>query len=280
MRQYLVRLLIPFAVTALFLAACSSQPTSSSRAEMEAQASAAFNRMRADVPLVTDRPTIDFVACVAQAVVEVLEPPYNDIDWELAIFEADSINAFAMPGGKIGVFSGILKVTENEHQLAAVIGHEIAHVTLNHAGERAGRAGLTNFGINALAIILGGGYTGATYTAQQALQAGATFGITLPYSRGRETEADTVGLDYMARAGFDPRESVPLWQRMGEGAGNAPAEFMSTHPAPDTRIENLIGLWQGTLPLYNEALAEGRKPDCGGQSPRYVENLNPEKKEN
>ena len=280
MRQFRARLLIPFAVTALFLAACSSQPTSTSRAEMEAQASAAFNRMRADVPLVTDRPTIDFVACVAQAVVEVLEPPYNDIDWELAIFESDSVNAFAMPGGKIGVFSGILKVTENQHQLAAVIGHEIAHVTANHAVDRASRAGLTNFGINALAIILGGGYTGATYTAQQALYAGATFGITLPYSRGRETEADTIGLDYMARAGFDPRESVPLWQRMGEGAGSAPAEFMSTHPAPDTRIENLISLWQETLPLYNQAIAEGRQPDCGGQSPRYVKDLKPEKKAN
>ena len=280
MRQFRARLLIPFAVTALSLAACSSQPTSTSRAEMEAQASAAFNRMRADVPLVTDRPTIDFVACVAQAVVEVLEPPYNDIDWELAIFESDSVNAFAMPGGKIGVFSGILKVTENQHQLAAVIGHEIAHVTANHAVDRASRAGLTNFGINALAIILGGGYTGATYTAQQALYAGATFGITLPYSRGRETEADTIGLDYMARAGFDPRESVPLWQRMGEGACSAPAEFMSTHPAPDTRIENLISLWQETLPLYNQAIAEGRQPDCGGQSPRYVKDLKPEKKAN
>ena len=280
MRQFRARLLIPFAVAALSLVACSSQPTSATRAEMEAQASAAFNRMRADVPLVTDRETIDFVACVAQAVVDVLEPPYNDIDWELAIFESDSVNAFAMPGGKIGVFSGILKVTENEHQLAAVIGHEIAHVTANHAVDRASRAGLTNFGINALAIILGGGYTGATYTAQQALYAGATFGITLPYSRGRETEADTIGLDYMARAGFDPRESVPLWQRMGEGAGSAPAEFMSTHPAPDTRIENLISLWQETLPLYNQAIAEGRQPDCGGQSPRYVKDLKPEKKAN
>ena len=269
-----------FVVSALALAACSTQPTQQTRAEMEAESARAFNQMRASMPLVTDRETIDFVACVAQAVVDVLEPPYNDIEWELAIFESESVNAFAMPGGKIGVFSGILKVTENEHQLAAVIGHEIAHVTANHAVDRASRAGLTNFGINALAIILGGGYTGATYTAQQALYAGATFGITLPYSRSLETEADTIGLDYMARAGFDPRESVPLWQRMAEGAGSAPAEFMSTHPAPDTRIENLIGLWQETLPLYNQAIAEGRQPDCGGQSPRYVKDLEPQKKAN
>ena len=85
----------------------------------------------------------------------MLEPPYNDIDWSLRVFENEAVNAFAMPGGKIGVFSGLLKVTENEHQLAAVIGHEIAHVTAEHSLERAGRAGLTNVGINALAIILG-----------------------------------------------------------------------------------------------------------------------------
>lgn len=267
MRRYL----IPVIAAALSLTACSSQPSQATRAEMEAESARAFNQMRASMPLVTDRETIDFVACVAQAVVEVLEPPYNDIEWELAIFESESVNAFAMPGGKIGVLSGILKVTENEHQLATVIGHEIAHVTAEHSVNRAKQAGLTNFGINAVAIILGGGYSGATYTAQQALAAGAAFGISLPYKRGQETEADVIGLEYMARAGFDPRESVPLWQRMDASAGKKPAEFLSTHPASETRIENLINQWQKTLPLYNQAKAEGRLPDCGGRSPRFVD---------
>jgi predicted Zn-dependent protease len=265
------RFLVPFAAAALSLAACSSQPTQQTRAEMEAESARAFNQMRASMPLVTDRETIDFVACVAQAVVEVLEPPFNDIDWELAIFESESVNAFAMPGGKIGVLSGLLRVTANQDQLATVIGHEIAHVTAEHSVNRAKQAGLTSFGINAVAIILGGGYSGATYTAQQALAAGAAFGISLPYKRGQETEADVIGLEYMARAGFDPRQSVPLWQRMDAGANKKPAEFLSTHPASETRIENLINEWQKTLPLYNQAVAEGRIPDCGGQSPRFVE---------
>jgi predicted Zn-dependent protease len=243
---------------------------------MEAEAARAFNQMRASMPLVTDRETIDFVACVAQAVVEVLEPPFNDIDWELAIFESESVNAFAMPGGKIGVLSGLLKVTENEHQLATVIGHEIAHVTAEHSSNRAKQAGLTNFGINAVAIILGGGYSGATYTAQQAISYGATLGISLPYKRGQESEADVIGLEYMSRAGFDPRQSVPLWQRMDASSGKKPAEFMSTHPASETRIENLISEWQKTLPLYNQAVADGRTPDCGGKSPRFVEDVTPE----
>lgn len=270
------RYLLPFLASALVLSACSSQPTQQSRAEMEAEAARAFNQMRASMPLVTDRKTIEFVACVAQAVVEVLEPPYNDIEWELAIFESESVNAFAMPGGKIGVLSGLLRVTENEHQLATVIGHEIAHVTAEHSANRAKQAGLTNFGINAVAIILGGGYSGATYTAQQAIAYGATLGISLPYKRGQESEADVIGLEYMARAGFDPRQSVPLWQRMDASSDKKPAEFMSTHPTSETRIENLIGEWQKTLPLYNQALEEGRTPDCGGKSPRFIEDVEPE----
>lgn len=272
-------LFISIAAAALVISACSSTPTQSSQIEMEAESARAFNKMRASMPLVTDRETIDFVACVAQAVVEQLEPPYNDIEWELAIFEEEAVNAFAMPGGKIGVFSGILKVTENQHQLATVIGHEIAHVTAGHSVSRASRDDLTRVGINVASIILGGGHSGATYTAQQALAAGAAFGISLPYKRGQESEADVIGLEYMARAGFDPRESVPLWQRMDAGGGNRPAEFLSTHPASETRIENLINEWQKTLPFYNQAQAEGRVPDCGDKSPRWVEPAEP-KEEN
>ncbi len=269
------RLLIPFAVAAVLLASCSSAPTQQSRASMEAEAAAAFNKMRAGMPLVTDRPTIDFVACVSQAVVAQLEPPYNDIEWELAIFEQEAVNAFAMPGGKIGVFSGILKVTENQDQLATVIGHEIAHVTAGHSASRAGRDDLTRIGIEAVAILVGGGYgTGATYTAYHALSYGASLGISLPYKRGQETEADVIGLEYMARAGFDPRASVPLWQRMGQSSDRAPAEFMSTHPANDTRIENLINEWQKTLPLYNEAQTQGVATDCG-PNPRAAKEAEP-----
>ena len=268
MRMHRFKLLIPFVLAALFVASCSTSPTGRSQmiwksdAELAAESARAFNQMRAGMPLTTDRRTIDFVACVAEAVVAVLEPPYSDYEWELAIFDSESVNAFAMPGGKIGVLSGILEVTENQHQLATVIGHEIAHVTARHSNERASRASLTGVGINVAAIILGGGHRGATYTAQQALGAGAAMGISLPHTRSQESEADIIGLEYMAKAGFDPRESVPLWQRMDASSDKKPAEFLSTHPASETRIENLVNEWQKTLPLYNQALAEGRVPDC------------------
>lgn len=262
------KLLIPFVFLAIVVASCSTSPTGRSQmiwksdAELEAQSARAFNQMRAGMPLSTDRRKIDFVACVAEAVVAVLEPPLSDIEWELAVFDGESVNAFAMPGGKIGVFTGILEVTENQHQLAAVIGHEIAHVTARHSNERASRASLTGVGINVVAIILGGGHRGATYTAQQALNAGATMGISLPHTRGQESEADIIGLEYMANAGFDPRQSVPLWQRMEASSDKNPPEFLSTHPASETRIENLVSEWQKTLPLYNKAVAEGRVPTC------------------
>jgi predicted Zn-dependent protease len=234
-----------------------------STADMEVESAKQFAEMKASMPLITDRETIDYIACVANAVVSVLEPPYSDIEWEMAIFEVDSVNAFAMPGGKIGVMEGILKAAQNQHQLAAVIGHEIAHVTAEHSNERASRGKLSNVGIQVAAVLLGGGHSGATYTAYEALNQGAAFGIMLPFGRKQESEADVIGLKYMAQAGFDPRQAVPLWQNMTDQAGREePAEFTSTHPSSDRRIEDLINQWSETLPLYNEALEAGRQPNC------------------
>jgi len=246
-----------------FVPAHSAEPLWASNADMEVQSAQQFAQMKASMPLITDRATIDYIACVANAIVNVLEAPYSDLEWEMAIFEVDAINAFAMPGGKIGVMEGILKAAQNQHQLAAVIGHEIAHVTAQHSNERASRTKISGIGIQVAAVLLGGGHQGATYTAYEALNQGAAFGIMLPFSRNQESEADVIGLKYMARAGFDPREAVPLWQNMmEEGGGKEPAEFTSTHPSGEKRIDALISEWGETLPLYNEALTEGRTPNC------------------
>ncbi len=264
-----IRPLLTAVITVVVLAACATSPTGrkqmiwTSDEELEAQAARAFAQMKADIPLVTDRATIDYIACVANAVVDALDPPYRDMNWEMAIFDQDAVNAFAMPGGKIGVFKGLLKAAKNQDQLAAVIGHEIAHVTARHSAERASRAVTTGVGIQVAAVLLGGGHSGATYTAYEALNAGASLGIMLPFNRGQESEADVVGLEYMARAGFDPRESVPLWQNMsGANEGQTPPEFLSTHPSSDTRIDQLVGQFGKTLALYNEAQAAGRRPNC------------------
>lgn len=261
--------LITLLVVAALAVACSTSPTGRSQLiiksdeELAAEAARQFNEMRASVPLSTDRELIDYVHCVALAVVDVLPEEYKNLGWDMSVFENDAVNAFAMPGGKIGVFTGILEAADNQHRLAAVIGHEIAHVTARHSNERASRVPVTGVGVQVVAILLGGGHSGATYTAYEALNAGAELGIMLPFNRGQESEADIIGLEYMARAGFDPRQAVPLWQNMSaSNEGKAPAEFLSTHPSSDTRIESLISEWTNVLPLYNQAQAEGRNPNC------------------
>jgi predicted Zn-dependent protease len=254
--------LLPITFFALGALVWAPLASAVSDAELEAEAARQFAKLKASAPLTTDRATIDYVACVANAVVAVLEPPHSDQNWELAIMETDEINAFVMPGGKIVVFEGILRAARNQDQFAAVLGHEIAHETAGHTKSKLLSGRGASIGIQVAAVLLGGGHYGATYTAQELLNQGAMYGLLLPYKRAHETEADVIGLEYMARAGFDPRASVPLWQNMAEEGGEAPAEFMSTHPSSENRIDSLVSEWIKVLPLYNQAHQEGRVPDC------------------
>jgi predicted Zn-dependent protease len=254
---------------AFLVAACTSSPTGRSQmilksdAELEAQSSREFAKLRAEAPLVTDQATVQFVHCVAVAIVESLQGPEKDMNWELAVIDTEEQNAFVMPGGKIAVFEGILDVASNQNELATVMGHEVAHVTARHANERASRGEITDIGVYIAAIVLGQGHGGMTHTAQQGLSAGAQLGVFLPHTRSQESEADVLGLEYMARAGFDPRESVELWKKMQkEHEDDAPPEFLSTHPSSETRIESLVSQYTKVLPLFNEAREAGRNPNC------------------
>lgn len=247
---------------ALLVAGCAST-MGASDAELEAEAARQFAKMRAELPLVQDRATIDYVHCVTTAVVDALEPKYRDMNWELAIFDTKVANAFVMPGGKIGVFSGLLDVATNQDQLAAVLGHEAAHVIARHPNERTSRSEITNAGVYIAAVVLGGGSYGMTQTAYQGLSYGAQVGLLLPHTRAQEAEADSMGLEFMANAGFDPRESVELWKKMSSEHGDeAPPEFLSTHPADEKRIDALISMYPKTLTLMNEARTAGRNPHC------------------
>ena len=268
MKVQRLQCLLTILLVAFTALACTSSPTGRSQMilksdeDLAAESARQFAEMRASMPLLTDQQTIDYIACVANAIVAVLPDEYRNLPWEMAIFDSDAVNAFAMPGGKIGVMQGILKAAQNQDQLAAVIGHEIAHVTSRHANERASRGGMSSVGVQVVAVLLGGGNSGATYTAYEALNAGASLGIMLPFSRGQESEADLVGLDYMAQAGFDPRESAPLWVNMGNESEAAPAEFLSTHPSSTTRIDALVSRFGETLAMYNVAQESGHNPNC------------------
>lgn len=257
--------LISTALIAL-LATGGAPAWGASQSEREAEAARQFAKMRAEIPLVEDRATIDYVHCVTVAVIESLEPQYRDMNWELAIFDSQIANAFVLPGGKIGVFEGLLDIATNQHQLAAVLGHEAAHAIAGHTADGGTKGELTRAGVQIAAIVLGQGHWGLTNTAYGVLDYGAQVGFLLPHSREQETEADELGLQYMANAGFDPRESVELWKKMSEEHGDdKPPEFLSTHPADEKRIDSLISLYPQTLALMNEAKDQGKEPSCARQ---------------
>ncbi|MBI3128749.1 MAG: M48 family metallopeptidase [Candidatus Tectomicrobia bacterium] len=161
--------------------------------------------------------------------------------WEFAVIEDRTPNAFALPGGKVGVHTGILPYTRDETGLAAVIGHEVAHVIARHGGERVSQQLLVNLGLAAVEAGMSGGDPAMVRQVTGLLGAGASVGLILPFSRSHESEADRLGLIYMAKAGYDPRAAVDFWRRMqqaGRGKGKPP-EFLSTHPSDETRIRQL-----------------------------------------
>jgi predicted Zn-dependent protease len=228
-----------------------------SERQLEVESEQEFQKMRTQMVESRDARTISYVQCVSRAILAEIEEPYSSLDWEVVVFEDEAVNAFALPGGNIGVFTGLLKVAENQDQLSAVIGHEVAHVTEKHSVERMNQAYTTQAGVVVAGAVLGGGQT--TYDL---VSMAAQLGLTLPYGRKQESEADIVGLGYMARAGFDPRASVQLWKNMDKSGDAAPPEFLSTHPSSTTRISDLIANLPDALDEFNNAGAEGKHPSC------------------
>lgn len=252
-------------VSILFVISCATSPLGRSQLrfysdrDMKAMGEAAFNQMRTQVATTNSVQESAYVDCVARAITQTLGT--GEMDWEIVVFNDPQVNAFALPGGKIGVYSGLLEVAENQSQLAAVIGHEIAHVQADHANERVSTSTLAQVGMQVVSTISGSPGPQRD-RALAALGLGVQVGVLLPFSRTQEQEADLIGLDLMARAGFDPRESVTLWQNMARSAGKAPPEFLSTHPSSSTRIQDLRGRMPVALSLYNEAVANNRRPNC------------------
>lgn len=175
----------------------------------------------------------------------------EDFNWEFALIDENSVNAFCLPGGKVAVYTGIVSVAENNAALAAVVGHEVAHATLRHASERMSQNLLLQTGLSLISV------TFATSEYQSliaaALGIGTTYGVELPFSRYHEAEADRLGLEYMARAGYDPREAIGLWQRMGEAGGGRPPEILSTHPDPINRAKDLEKHMGKALEIYQSS---------------------------
>jgi predicted Zn-dependent protease len=175
----------------------------------------------------------------------------KNYQWQFNLIEDDkTVNAWVMPGGKAAVYTGILPFTQDETGLAVVLGHEVGHALANHGNERMSQELLANMGGMALSVALSSQPQMTQELAMAAFGAGASIGVLLPYSRLQESEADHIGLILMARAGYDPREAVPFWQRMNKAPGSRPPELLSTHPAPETRIADIKALIPEAMAYY------------------------------
>lgn len=252
----------------MLLSACATSPTGRQQlllvpeGQMQQMGVTAFQEMKQQLPLAPDPEVQRYVACIADAIIRQLPAEARARQWEVAVFQDDSANAFALPGGKIGVHTGLLKVAQTQDQLAAVMAHEVAHVLARHHAERVSQQFATQMGLD-LVGAMAGPQTATKRQLLGLLGLGAQVGILLPYSREQEREADLYGLDLMARAGFDPRASIELWNNMSAAGGRRPPEFLSTHPGPDTRIRDLQARIPQVMPLFQQAVAQGRQPRCG-----------------
>jgi len=249
-------------LTLSLLAACATSPTGRSQlilmpeSQMTQMGLQAFENIKKETPMDASTTTSRYVNCVAQSITREVGG-----SWEVVVFKDDSANAFALPGRKIGVNSGMLKVAKNQDQLATVIGHEVAHVLSHHSNERVSQQFAVEQGLG-LINALSNPQTGTGRTLMGLLGVGAQYGILMPYSRIQESEADRLGLDLMARAGFNPAESINLWKNMSAAGGGQPPEFLSTHPAHSTRIHELNAHLPVAQQLQRAAQQQGKRPAC------------------
>lgn len=262
---------LPLLAAAALAAACSSTPTGRSQLmltsigqEMRLGAEA-YDEMLAEVKLIESGPQYEMVQRLGKRIAASArqyypDSPAKDFRWEFVLIDdPKTVNAWALPGGKCAVYTGLLPVTQDEDSLAAVVGHEVSHAIARHGGERMSQS-----------IALQGVLVGASISMRDmeshereglmaALGLGATVGVMLPFSRKHESEADEMGLFLAANAGYDPKAAVGLWQRMGALGGARPPEFLSTHPSEETRIEHLQELMPEAEKVWQRALERERR---------------------
>ena len=222
-----------------------------------------FEQIKQQTAESKDENVRNYVQCIANAIIPQLDKDNNPSMWEVRVFADDQANAFALPGNKIGVYEGLLKYAVNQHQVATVMGHELAHVIAQHGNERVSDQLAAQAGLAIAAAALGSSATSEDNKKLilAGLGLGVQYGVILPFSRTHESEADLIGLDLMARSGFDPQESVKLWQNMSK-AGGQPPEFLSTHPSSSTRIKDLNQRMARALDSYSKAQAQNKRPAC------------------
>jgi predicted Zn-dependent protease len=268
--MFLKPLLLGLAITcAVSACATTTSPTGRrqvvgavSQEQLNQLGAQAFAQLKTQKQQSNDSRLTNTMRCVVSAVTRELPAAWQG-GWESALFVDKEPNAFALPGGKVGLYTGIFSVARNQDQLAGVIAHEIGHVVSRHHDERITRQAGASTGLQVLGAILGSRYgQGAANAAVQGGSILAQTGFLLPGSRAQESEADVVGQRLMAQAGFDPRQAVTLWQNMIAASGSRPPQWLSTHPDPQSRIRELQQRATALVPVYEQARASGRRPNC------------------
>ena len=253
----------------LILPSCTSAPITERRqlkllpeSSINRQAAQLYERVKRKTKLSNDKKQLDEIKEIGSRIESSVSAyfnsvnkvdPTNNFQWEYILIDNDKVkNAWCMPGGKIAVYTGILKITKNKHGLANVMGHEIAHAVAKHSIERASRALALNVGTAVLDIVSGGVISNTRRTTGVDVPGMLRqFGIDNPFGRKQETEADYLGLIFSSLSGYDIRESVKIWERMKEAyKGQEPPEWMSTHPSSAKRIENLRNWIPGIILEY------------------------------
>ncbi len=264
-------------ILSLLVSACATSPTGKKYvkifpdSQMSQMGAAAFTSMKKSQKLDTNPRSNQYVQCLVSALLPELliedrrvygnQAKMQNVRWETSVFLEKTPNAFALPGGKIGVHTGMFKIANTPDQLASVIGHEIGHVWAKHGNARMSNQFLGNTALQVGAILAG-------EPTQQKQQVLGLLGVAtqlggLKFSRDHESEADDIGLILMSRAGFDPRASVQVWQNMSRmSQGRKPPEFMSTHPSNQTRIARLNSKMSQAMGIYQQARAQGKRPNC------------------
>jgi predicted Zn-dependent protease len=266
---------LPFFLTiiliiGLFLNSCAEVPITGRKglhlipeSELLTMSLQQYDEVLKNSKLSTDQQKVQMVRTVGNKIAKAAEAflaekgksgDIKNFKWEFNLIQDDKmVNAWVMPGGKAAVYTGILPYTQDATGLAVVLGHEVGHALAGHGNERMSQGLLAQMGGMALSIALSSRTQQTKDLFMQAYGAGANVGILLPYSRLQESEADRIGLTLMARAGYDPRQAIPFWERMSkQEGGSRPPELLSTHPAPTTRIADIKKYLPEALPYYNK----------------------------
>ncbi|MGD2131230.1 MAG: M48 family metallopeptidase [Maricaulaceae bacterium] len=217
-----------------FAAGCESVPILVSESQLAAMSNEAWAEMTATEPQVSNPAYAQRLQRVGARITGVSGLGTNG--WQYAVFDSEEKNAFVLPGRQVGFYKGIMDLADTDDQLAAVMGHEVGHVRYQHAAQRASQSQLLAGGLAVTGVLLQG--SERRDEIMNVLGVGATYGVVLPFSRDNELQADAIGIDYMASAGYQPSQAIAFWRKMSAG-GSRPPEFASTHPDPGRRIERI-----------------------------------------